>query len=186
MKNFDIENLERKNIYKIPDTLFDNVQENVMNAISTDTEETVISASKGKIVKLNWWMAAAASLVLIFGLGWIFSDSFTNQNNINTIDTLVKTELPHNAVESTQAYNIVKSDLSSIDVDDSKKNINTTNVKTIASSEEIKKTNIKTVNLPNKEVNEEEMNVYLDVLSNKEISDIAQNSVSDVYLDLYN
>ncbi len=35
MKEFNIEKLERKNIYTVPDNLFENIQENVMNDIKT-------------------------------------------------------------------------------------------------------------------------------------------------------
>jgi hypothetical protein len=63
MKEFDIEKLERKNIYTVPENLFENIQESVMNDIKT--------SKKAPVFKLNWMYAAAASLALIFGATYV-------------------------------------------------------------------------------------------------------------------
>lgn len=185
MKNFDIENLERKNIYKVPDSLFEDIQKTVMQHVQKNEEEDVKSTT---VVKLNWWMAAAASVVLLFGLGWVFGDDIT-ASEAPHIDTLVKTDLPHSAAESQYAYNTLKSDISSVEVHvptQKSHEMEETPTKTLVSTTNKDDAATKNVNNKKSELSEEQMNVYLDVLSSKEISEIAQNSVSDVYLDLYN
>ena len=77
MKNFDIENLERKNIFTTPDNFFDKVQENVLRETVHQQKDIKITEAKpAKVFKLNWVYAAAAALAMIFGLGY-----FLNSNN---------------------------------------------------------------------------------------------------------
>ncbi len=65
MKNFDVEKLERKNIYKTPDNFFAKVQENVLS----QTTEIKQERKEGKVIKMNWTYAAAAAVAMIFGVG---------------------------------------------------------------------------------------------------------------------
>ncbi|MFC3160016.1 hypothetical protein ACFOEQ_17370 [Chryseobacterium arachidis] len=91
MKDFDLEKLERRNIYKVPDNLFENIQgrvlsgmndfdleklerkniytipENLFETVQENVMNKVLPAKKAPIFKLNWAYAAAASLALIFG-----------------------------------------------------------------------------------------------------------------------
>ncbi|MFN3020808.1 hypothetical protein ACK1KB_07450 [Chryseobacterium sp. TY3] len=70
MKNFDIENLERKNSFATPPDFFAEMQNNVLNKTMTQKKEA-------KIIPLNFKWAAAAAIACIGGLGiW----SINNQN----------------------------------------------------------------------------------------------------------
>lgn len=62
MKDFDIENLERKIPYHLPANFFEQMQENVLR-------ETIY-IKRVKIFSFNWLYAAAASLALIFGANY--------------------------------------------------------------------------------------------------------------------
>ncbi|SIQ30857.1 MULTISPECIES: hypothetical protein [unclassified Chryseobacterium] len=180
MKEFDIEKLERKNIYTVPDNMFENIQESVMNDIKT--------SKKAPVFKLNWMYAAAASLALIFGTTYVFnSDNDSTEQILNSKTAYVaNNEAPK--TESEQAYETLKSDLTSVEnnnqtVENQKNN----NVYASKSVSETKKTTespkpVKTV----KKKEETRMNEYLDSFSNSEIAELASNSTQDVYLDIYN
>lgn len=76
MKNFDVEKLERKNIYNTPDQFFAKMQENVLSK----TTELKQERKEGKVVRMNWTYAAAAAVALIFGIGF-----FVTQGNDNSV-----------------------------------------------------------------------------------------------------
>lgn len=70
MKNFDIEQLERKNIYKTPDNFFASMQENVLKqAVHGPVKEITRSEAKIIPMRTNWLYAGAAALALLLGLG---------------------------------------------------------------------------------------------------------------------
>ncbi|KAB1231753.1 hypothetical protein [Chryseobacterium viscerum] len=180
MKEFDIEKLERKNIYTVPDNMFDNIQENVMNDIKT--------SKKAPVFKLNWMYAAAASLALIFGATYVF-----NSNNDSVEQELnAKTGyIAHNEEPKTEgqlAYETLKSDLTSVENNNQTvENQKSNNDYAFKSDNETGKTTetpkpVKTV----KKKEETRMNDYLDSFSNSEIAELASNSTQDVYLDIYN
>ncbi|MGG5209381.1 hypothetical protein ACQWU4_10555 [Chryseobacterium sp. MIQD13] len=177
MKEFDIEKLERKNIYKVPDNLFENIQNNVMNEVKAD--------KKAPIFKLNWMYAAAASLALIFGATYVFnSDQDPAKNVLNSKTLADNNQKPK--TESERAYETLEADLTSVE-NNNQTVVNQQN-RTIASKPETGADN-KTISQPVKAVTKQEetkMNEYLDSFSNSEISELASNSTQDVYLDLYN
>lgn len=180
MKEFDIERLERKNIYTVPDNMFENIQENVMNDIKT--------SKKAPVFKLNWMYAAAASLALIFGATYVF-----NSDNESVEQTLsAKTEYTANngepKTDSEQAYETLKSDLTSVENNNQTvENHTDKDVYAFKSGDEAEK--ISKIPKPVKTVTKKEdiqMNDYLDSFSNSEIAELASNSTQDVYLDIYN
>ncbi len=84
MKEFDIEKLERKNIYTVPENLFENIQERVMNDIKPEQK------APAPVFKLNWMYAAAASLALIFGVTFIInSNNDSVDKNLNSKEAYV-------------------------------------------------------------------------------------------------
>ena len=180
MKEFDIEKLERKNIYKVPDHLFESIQENVMNDIKT--------SKKAPVFKLSWMYAAAASLALIFGATYVFnSDNDDAQKGLNSKTAYaVNTQEPK--TEGELAYETLKSDLTTVENND--QTIENQNgkegyaYKGVAETEKTTDTPkpVKTV----KKKEETRMNEYLDSFSNSEIAELASNSTQDVYLDIYN
>ena len=180
MKEFDIEKLERKNIYTVPDNLFENIQESVMNDIKT--------SKKAPVFKMNWMYAAAASLALVFGATYVFnSDNDSVEKALNDKQSYVINK-GEPKTESELAYETLQNDLTSVENNnqtvDNQKN-NTTyayksengNDKTAESPKAVKTVTKK---------DDTRMNDYLDSFSNSEIAELASNSTQDVYLDLYN
>ncbi|PWN64385.1 hypothetical protein [Chryseobacterium oncorhynchi] len=180
MKEFDIEKLERKNIYTVPDNLFENIQESILNDIKTE--------KKAPVFKLNWMYAVAASLALIFGITFVF-----NYNNDSTDKGLDSQETyavnkGEPKTEGEIAYETLKEDLTSVENNDQtfvnqKNNADfSINAKSGNEKEAVSQKPVKAV------VKKEEsrMNEYLDSFSNSEIAELASNSTQDVYLDLYN
>ncbi|MBV8327104.1 hypothetical protein [Chryseobacterium sp.] len=178
MKEFDIEKLERKNIYKVPDQLFENIQDSVMNEIKT--------SKKAPVFKLNWIYAAAASLALIFGMTYVFN---SDQNSVEKGLTSNAGYTIHKGEPKTEgelAYETLKSDLTSVENNNQTVvNQNTGSVDAYKNENEKTITSPKAVKVVTRQ-DETKMNDYLDSFSNSEIAELASNSTQDVYLDLYN
>ncbi|AZB09414.1 hypothetical protein EG344_11570 [Chryseobacterium sp. G0162] len=182
MKEFDIEKLERKNIYTVPDNLFENIQERVMNDIKAEQK------APAPVFKLNWMYAAAASLALIFGVTFIYNsnnDSADKELNSKEAYAMHKGE-PQ--TEAELAYETLKGDLTSVENNNqtvvNQKNNTSLAVKSEGGNE--KETVSQKVVKPVNKKEETRMNEYLDSFSNSEIAELASNSTQDVYLDLYN
>lgn len=208
MKDFDLEKLERKNIYKVPENLFENIHGRVLSGLNDfDLEklerkniytmpENVFEKVQGSVLnhvlapkkkapvfKLNWAYAAAASLALIFGATFVFNNENPEDGQQNYV---VKNNEPK--TESQIAYETLQSDLTSVE------NNNQTvedqgNNKSVAQNDTAAKTTAETKDQTVKSVskqNEAQVNDYLDSFSNSEITELASNSNQDVYLDLYN
>ena len=107
MKNLDIENLERKNIFKTPESFLEKMQSKVLQEISStqgfDIEklerkeifktpngffeemqanvlqkvQPIQAKKEGRMVKMNWVYAAAAAITMFFGITF-----FVNQDKV--------------------------------------------------------------------------------------------------------
>lgn len=181
MKEFDIEKLERKNIYTAPENLFENIQEKVMNDIKTEQKPA-------PVFKLNWMYAAAASLALIFGVTFIYnSNNDSGDKNLNSKE-IYANHKGESKTEAEMAYETLKSDLTSVENNNqivvNQKN-NTSLPSEVEGRNEKETVSPKTVK-PATKKEEARMNEYLDSFSNSEIAELASNSTQDVYLDLYN
>ncbi|MCT2408747.1 hypothetical protein NZD88_14455 [Chryseobacterium antibioticum] len=177
MKEFDIEKLERKNIYKVPDDLFENIQNSVMNEVKAN--------KKAPVFKLNWMYAAAASLALIFGATYVFnSDNDPAKDGVNSKTYAVNEKQPK--TESERAYETLESDLTS--VENNNQTVSNQISKAVSYTPKTGGNNVTAQQPVKAGVKKEEtkMNEYLDSFSNSEISELASNSTQDVYLDLYN
>ncbi|CAA7195171.1 hypothetical protein [Chryseobacterium potabilaquae] len=180
MKDFDIEKLERRNIYKTPDNLFENIQLHVMNDVRNEKE------NKTPIFKLYWAYAAAAVVALIFGSIFIFNsqNDFTIKNQDNAKGTYVS-NTQESKTEGQIAYETLKSDLTSIENNSPKYNTQEDREVLYTQNKEEKIKEKQTV-IPASKQDESRMNEYLDSFTNSEIVELASNSTQDVYLDLYN
>ncbi|SIQ08026.1 hypothetical protein SAMN05880574_10553 [Chryseobacterium sp. RU37D] len=211
MKDFDLEKLERKNIYKVPENLFENIQGRVLSGLNNfdleklerkniytvpenlfeNIQENVLSSvltakKKVSIFKLNWAYAAAASLALIFGATFIF-DSNNDSKGTNS-QTAYASNIKEKKSESEKAYETLKSDLTSIE-NNNQIIENQNNNKVLVQDNSGTETKAETISKALKSVSQQEetqMNEYLDSFTNSEISELASNSTQDVYLDLYN
>ncbi|MEN4759749.1 hypothetical protein ABEG63_05350 [Chryseobacterium sp. C39-AII1] len=210
MKDFDLEKLERKNIYKVPENLFESIQGKVMSELNDfdleklerkniytvpenlfeNIQERVLNEikveKKAPIFKLNWAYAAAASLALIFGATFVLNND--DSNNADT-PTHFATSDQGPKKESEVAYETLQSDLTSVENNnqtvgnqENKKSFYANDNANIKTTSETKTQTVK----PVKKQTETQMNEYLDAFSNSEISELASNSTQDVYLDIYN
>ena len=207
MKDFDLEKLERKNIYKMPDNMFESIQNRVLSEVNDfdleklerkniykvpenmfeNIQDRVMSEIKAErkapIFKMNWGYAAAASLALIFGATFVYqsnSDSSTKgDSNLNYADNRTAPKK-----ESQIAYETLASDLTSVENHDQRVE-RQSDIKPMVSqvvNNNSGNQNKKAV----KTANEIHLNEYLESLPNSEIAELANNSSQDVYLDLYN
>ncbi|MCI3939408.1 hypothetical protein MQX03_19725 [Chryseobacterium aahli] len=174
---FDMENLERKNIYQVPENIFENIQEKVLSEIKAD--------KKAPIFKLNWAYAAAASLALIFGSTFLYNSFSDSNKDQDFTENYATNSAPKK--ESEIAYETLKSDLTSVENNNQTIDNQQTNpqIKTIADIPQKTETKPQTVKPVSKKT-EAQMAEYLDSFSNSEITELANNSTQDVYLDLYN
>ncbi|NML58300.1 hypothetical protein [Chryseobacterium cheonjiense] len=209
MKEFDIEKLERKNIYTVPENLFENIQGKVISGLNEfdleklerknifrvsesmyeDVQNHVVSKvilrKRAPIFKLNWAYAAAASLALIFGATFVYNSAneATKENSSSKVAYVANTTEPK--TESEIAYETLQSDLTSVKNNDQTV-VNQSDNKVFAQEKPKKerKTAVQAVKSTKKQ--ETRMNEYLDSFTSSEISELASNSTQDVYLDLYN
>jgi len=209
MKDFDIEKLERKNIYTVPENLFENIQGKVLSGLDEfDLEKMerkniytvsesmyddvqnhvinkVISRRQAPVFRLNWTYAVAASLALIFGATFVFNSNNESVKEAETADAAYVVNNNEPKTESEIAYETLQSDLTSVDNNDQKV-VSQKDNKSIAQKGTAKQQN---ATQPVKAVSkkqETQMNEYLDSFTSSEISELASNSTQDVYLDLYN
>lgn len=174
MKEFDIEKLERKNIYKVPDDLFENIQSRVMSEVKTE--------KKAPVFKLKWMYAAAASIALIFGVTYVFN---SDSDPALQPKAAYAADRQGSATEGELAYETLKSDLTSVENTNQTAGNQTNNSgSSFRDNGDVKETARPVKAVSKKE--ETQMNEYLDSFSNSEIAELASNSTQDVYLDLYN
>ncbi len=179
MKNLDIEKLERKNSYEVPNDFFTKMQENVLKETTHKKE--------ARIFKLNWAYSAAAAIALLFGITF-----FVNQNNndasnaknaiANNNSSAVKSTLSNNKVKTEEAiaYQNFEQDLTSVIENDQKNEV------AIVST-------FKNDNQPAEVINKEavknseiQVDQILANFTSAELADLGKNTEQDIYLDLYN
>ncbi|WP_407406121.1 hypothetical protein [Chryseobacterium sp.] len=204
MKDFDLDNLERKNIFKVSDDMFENIQAKVLdnNSSSLDIDcierkniykkshnlfeeiqnnvlKEIKVEKKAPIFNLKWTYAVAASLALLFGSAYLYNTNDTN-GLYNAKAYAVTT---NDKTESEVALETLENDLTSVENNNHKEengSINT--IASIPEKKEVKKIALK----PVLKQTEAQMVEYLDSFTSSEIEDLATNSTQDVYLDLYN
>lgn len=199
MKNFDIEQLERKNIYKTPDNFFASIQENVLKqAVHAPVKEITRSEAKIIPMKTNWLYAAVAALALLLGLGFFIRNinSTPDNNQLAANNTAVETlsAQSQNAgttepftVETTQPGDAAMQDLTF--EENSNQNIAQTEtavsnrVKAVASNVSTTKTSVTKTAKVNKE---EPLEQILTSFTSAELAEMSKDAEMDVYLDLYN
>ena len=184
MKNLDIEHLERKNIYKVPDeSFFTEIQAKVLQETAPKKEI--------KTVKLNWMYASAAAIAMVFGATFI-----VNQNESTETKKMVATEVVNEKVsavnnsesiikpenEATIAYQTLNNDLTSIEVNYPKESETKVKVAENTETKSVATKNVQTaVQTPEVQVDQ-----ILSSFTSTELADLGKNAEQDIYLDLYN
>ncbi len=172
MKNLDIEKTERKNIYKVPDGFFEQIQSEVLNEIQPK--------QNAKIIKLNWVYVAAAAIVLFFGITFVINQNnqkeelMTQTSNGENYDVI--SSLSNNKPENEEkiALQVLEEDLVSANQKENTKPI-------IIAEKQTKKEN--KVIPQNSEVQVEQI---LANFTSSELADLGRNTEQDIYLDLFN
>ena len=183
MKNLDIEHLERKNIYKVPDeSFFTEIQAKVLQETAPKKEP--------KTVKLNW-MYAAAAIAMVFGATFVINQNektepqnltateISNQNTsiVNNSESIIK---PDN--EAKIAYQTLNNDLTSIEVNYPKESETKVKVAENTETKTVATKNVQTaVQTPEVQVDQ-----ILSSFTSTELADLGKNAEQDIYLDLYN
>lgn len=184
MKNLDIEHLERKNIYKVPEeSFFAEIQANVLKETAPKKET--------KTVKLNWMYAAAAAIAMVFGATFVINQNekaepqnftateISNQNTsiVNNSESIIK---PYS--EAKIAYQTLNNDLTSIEVNDPKESETKVKVADNTETKTVATKNVQTaVQTPEVQVDQ-----LLSSFTSTELADLGKNAEQDIYLDLYN
>ncbi|SEG19311.1 hypothetical protein SAMN05421847_1688 [Halpernia humi] len=190
MKNFDIEKLDRKTPYDLPENTFAEIQRNVFDKVEIKKETPIFS--------LKWIYAAAAVILLIVSANFLINfnknDGSQNvkmasknvvvpQENSEVQSFAQTTEKP--AVEKTEKANLTSTPISHHTANHQlAKNENSKSVKSadlVAVKANTSKT--KTTIMPPTEAQIDEV---LNGFSSAEIASLSNNSEQDVYLDLYN
>lgn len=174
MKDFDIEKLERKNIYRTPANFFADVQENVLRQGAP--------APKTKVISFNWAYAAAAAVAAIFGVTFMISQDETEPQIVKNeqsppVQTAAKVE--ENVPEATIAYQTLAEDLTSLQADNQKDVPAPIMVASEQNSEKIEVAKTTAVS-PEVQVDQILANIPM-----AELADLGKNAEQDVYLDLY-
>ena len=197
MENFDLEKLERKNIYKTPDDFFQNMQAKVLEqTVKQAPVVHLVQPAKVRKSNYSWWYAAAASVILLFGLMFWFNNNTNQTANeqplaassvekstiaqpivaAQPLETapVTTTVQPKNSGDLTiaQNYNQTYSSRESKTADTRI----STNTKRTATAIKASAT---------KNSDSQIADEILKSMSNDEIADLAKNTESDVYLDLY-
>lgn len=206
MKNFDLEQLERKNVYKTPENFFVAMQDNVLR--QTVLKETKIQEKPvTKIIPMRagWIYAAAAAVALIFGLTFFLNGNSGESEMTNIADTNVTTETVQNktiqalknevetvgnnalAAETQEPQATAASDLTLEKKTNQIAEANIPAAREIRSfaATEVKQTERKVVK-PAVLSKEEKINQMLTSFTAAELAEASLDAEMDVYLDLFN
>ena len=174
MKNFNLDSLEKKTPYKIPENFFEEMQDNVLEKIEKKQHKET------KIFRLNFSVVTslAAALALIFGFTFLWK---TNQTNISKNSDTVSNNQPKTTVnkENNSNNSLENTDIATIqDVQKTIKKVEETNVVNTKTNSE--KTNPVIANT------DENYEQLLNSLTEDELTELTKNSDHDIYLELYN
>ncbi len=185
MKNFDLDQLEKKNIYTTPDNFFADMQKQVLSQtvhqIKPAAKET---EKKGAIVPLKWWYASAAAVALIFGaVFFVNSDNSTEQLPVAKViaDPVAPVQTaPVEEIETTVAQTPEPQVLAVVEPAPAKIE------KRVKAAETTQKSvAVKTKAEPKPISIEEEMELLLEAIPQQELVSLTANDQTDIYLDLY-
>ena len=174
MKNFNLDSLEKKTPYKIPENFFEEMQGNVLDKIAQKPK------NETKVFKLNFSVVTslAAALALIFGFTFLWK---TNQTDISKNSDTVSNNYPKTTVnqENNSNNSLENTDIATIqDIQKTIKTVEETNAINAKTNPE--KTNPVIANT------DENYEQLLNSLSEDELTELTKNSDHDIYLELYN
>lgn len=179
MKEFDIENLKRQNIFKTPDGFFEDMQKKVL-------QET-IPVKQGKIMKLKWAYSAAAAVALLVGVSVVMnldpaveSQSMTQVVPADSSPATYTLSEVKPQKEEAVALKILEEDLTSVAQTHQKRSTEPSNISTKSTASFANQKEQKTQN-PEVQVDQ-----ILANFTTAELATVGRNTEQDIYLDLYN
>ena len=175
MKEFDLDKLERKTPYKVPENFFEEMQANVLKQ-TTNKEK-----KETKVFRLHFSAVTsiAAALALIFGFTFLWK---TNQAYITTPTNtdsmvIVKTPAKESNVFKNQDLTTV-SEVHQVAKEIQKQADIISNTTTNTGNASNIKTPAKTADL--------NYDQLLNSLTDEELKELSKNSDQDIYLELFN
>ena len=175
MKNFNLDNLEKKTPYQIPENFFEEMQGNVLQNIEKKP------VKKTKVFRLNFSVVTslAAALAIIFGFTFLWK---TNQTDITK---------PTEVVQNTVSEPTMKNDTKPVENSLAKVDAATiSDIQKTAESIEKQSTEKVSLNTTTTEksiaTSDENYEQLLNSLSEEELKELSKNSDQDIYLELYN
>lgn len=192
MQNFDIENLERKNIYHVPEDFFAKMQHNVLAEVQ-QKQAPVIPIGVPAKSRQPWWYGAAAAVALVFGMMfWLNAGDEAPKNTVAskqmetqkaTVADQVQNQQTEEAVTVAEVESPKEKEISAPHL--TKKKMEYPNdIRTVAKSE----SNTTRSNRGATPFSASEAQVAEEVihsLTKDELSDLTILAENDVYLDLY-
>ena len=178
MKEFDLDKLERKNIFTHKEDFFAEMQNKVLAEIPQE--------KAGKVIKMNWAYTAAAAVALLFGFTFFLTSAPAEtpsvaQIEVEIINTVIAVEQEATPSEEAIALKVLEQDLTSIENDNPKntaeRKTNFTE-KTAKFAKQNEKEQVKTAEI--------QVDQILSNFTRAELADLSQNAEQDIYLDLYN
>lgn len=160
---FNIEKLERKMPYELPENLFEEIQKNVLDKTLPKKEAKVFSLQK------MWW--AAAAIIMFIGLGSVLRTGSTPE--VQVVQSKVSTP----AIDNTK--NTAEEDIVLQEVKEVEEKLVLTPEKPVASiakKEEPKPTVSK---------EKENLDELMKSFSDEELKALTSSVDHDVYMDLY-
>lgn len=192
MKNFDVEQLERKIPHKIPEGFFDEVQANVL--AKTIYASAKIGEKAAPVKKFSWMYAAAASVAAMFGAGYYITNSGQNTTHVAekqdvasislpSENLAASTEVPAAAIPEVMPIAVVSNPSGDINLTSAKiRHPKNETAKIALEHQKIKAMAIAAKTSPAKKNVED----VLEAMPETAINEMAMNTEQDVYLDLYN
>ncbi|MGX9985250.1 hypothetical protein [Soonwooa purpurea] len=189
MKNFDLENLERKNTFTTPTDFFASMQDKVI-------EKTKLQKKEGRIISFNFKWAAAAAIAVIGGLSFwsLNNQNIEKQQSIaqqkiiidSSYSSIQNQDLAINNPEPTveTKQNIIKLEKRIAEQHTTSGSPKKTKELLAAAKTKKKTPTTSFANANNS--SENKMNQILAVFTPAQISEVERGVDQDVYLDLYN
>lgn len=195
MNNFNLEELERKEIYEVSDSFFKEVQENVLQrTIELEKSKEKSLPTKGKIIPLSFnWSYAAAALVVLLGLGVILKLNLTPKDE--PMQTLVATNnsLEVNSSEAegsldfsleTKSQPLAQIDNSNLG-DEAHEVSKSVEVKTVIPQKSSTRPSTVSSVVRTAAIDQVAMEQIITSLSSADLAELSRDAEMDVYLDLY-
>lgn len=187
MKKIDIDQLDRKNPYKVPAGAFEDLQSKVLSGLH-QTEDKTIKKS-GKIFSLDFRYAAAAAIVLLFGIGFFMFDGSTVLQDKPSIAEVVDSNFANKnleekiALHTPQYENSLAESEVVVQRDDYQvKEDQVLKSAPVKSTKAVSKKSSKAV----KANFDENVESLLSVYTSAELAKLNKEAEQDIYLDIFN